>query len=70
VGALCGTPAGGADQRIILAMIGEDETATVLCVLYDDPLDGYPRSYARHDVPTIERYPGGQTTPTPKQLDF
>ena len=22
------------------------------------------------DVPKIARYPGGQTTPTPKQIDF
>jgi formate dehydrogenase len=44
--------------------------ATVLCVLYDDPADGYPPSYAREDIPKIERYPGGQTTPTPERLDF
>jgi formate dehydrogenase len=44
--------------------------ATVLCVLYDDPIDGHPKSYARDDVPKIARYPGGQTTPTPKQIDF
>ena len=44
--------------------------ATVLCVLYDDPVDGYPPSYARDEVPTIERYPDGQTTPTPAALDF
>ena len=44
--------------------------ATVLCVLYDDPVDGYPQSYARDDVPTIERYYGGQTTPTPSRVDF
>jgi formate dehydrogenase len=44
--------------------------ATVLCVLYDDPSDGYPPSYAREGIPTIERYPGGQTTPTPEQIDF
>jgi len=44
--------------------------ATILCVLYDDPVDGYPPAYARDDVPAIERYPGGQTTPTPKALDF
>jgi formate dehydrogenase len=25
--------------------------AKVLCVLYDDPVDGYPPSYARDDVP-------------------
>ena len=44
--------------------------AKVLCVLYDDPVDGYPKSYARDDVPKIERYPGGQTAPTPKGIDF
>ena len=27
-------------------------------------------AYARDDVPKIERYPGGQTTPTPKRIDF
>jgi formate dehydrogenase len=44
--------------------------ATVLCVLYDDPVDGYPSSYARDDIPTIERYHDGQTTPTPESIDF
>jgi len=44
--------------------------ATVLCVLYDDPIDGYPKSCPRNDLPKIERYPGGQTLPTPKAIDF
>ena len=44
--------------------------AKVLCVLYDDPVDGYPPDYARDGVPAIERYPDGQTTPTPSGLDF
>jgi len=44
--------------------------AKILCVLYDDPVDGYPRSYARDAIPTIERYPGGHTAPTPKAIDF
>jgi formate dehydrogenase len=44
--------------------------ATILCVLYDDPISGYPPSYARDDIPKIERYPGGQTTPTPQRIDF
>lgn len=44
--------------------------AKILCVLYDDPVDGYPKSYARDDIPKIESYPGGQTVPTPKQIDF
>ena len=44
--------------------------ANVLCVLYDDPVDGYPKSYARDDIPRIERYYDGQTTPTPERIDF
>jgi formate dehydrogenase len=44
--------------------------ATILCVLYDDPVDGYPTSYARDDLPVIERYFDGQTTPTPDAVDF
>src|SRR2546428_9904160 len=49
---------------------GEAEVAKVLCVLYDDPVDGYPRSYARGEIPRIERYDDGQTTPTPERIDF
>ena len=44
--------------------------AKVLCVLYEDPVDGYPRSYARDAIPRIERYSDGQTTPTPERIDF
>ncbi len=44
--------------------------ANVLCVLYDDPIDGYPTSYARDGIPTIERYFDGQTTPSPEAIDF
>ena len=44
--------------------------AQVLCVLYDDPVDGYPKSYARDDIPKFDRYPDGQTLPTPKAIDF
>jgi formate dehydrogenase len=42
----------------------------ILCVLYDDPVTGYPPSYARKDIPKIERYPNGQTVPTPHAIDF
>ena len=42
----------------------------VLCVLYDDPVDGYPPAYARDEIPRIERYYDGQTTPTPERIDF
>jgi len=44
--------------------------AKILCVLYDDPADGYPTSYPRDDLPRIDRYPDGQTLPTPKAIDF
>ncbi|MEV6862383.1 NAD-dependent formate dehydrogenase [Streptosporangium subroseum] len=44
--------------------------AKVLCVLYDDPVDGYPKTYARDDLPALDGYPGGQTLPTPKGVDF
>jgi formate dehydrogenase len=44
--------------------------AKVVCVLYDDPVDGYPKTYARDDLPTIEKYPDGQTLPTPRAIDF
>ncbi len=44
--------------------------AKIVCVLYDDPVYGYPKSYARDDLPKIDHYPGGQTLPTPKALDF
>jgi formate dehydrogenase len=44
--------------------------AKVVCVLYDDPVEGYPRSYARDGVPNLERYPDGQTLPTPQAIGF
>jgi formate dehydrogenase len=44
--------------------------AKVLCVLYDDPVTGYPKSYPRDGIPRIDRYPGGQTAPSPKAIDF
>jgi formate dehydrogenase len=39
-------------------------------VLYDDPVTGYPPSYSRDEIPNIERYFDGQTTPTPEGIDF
>jgi formate dehydrogenase len=44
--------------------------AKIVCVLYDDPIDGYPTSYARDDIPKVDHYPGGQTAPTPEEIDF
>lgn len=44
--------------------------AKIVCVLDDDPVTGYPKSYARDDLPQLERYPDGQTLPTPRAIDF
>jgi formate dehydrogenase len=44
--------------------------AKVVCVLYDDPIYGYPTSYARDDLPRLDHYPGGQTLPSPSAIDF
>jgi formate dehydrogenase len=44
--------------------------AKVLAVLYPDPVDGYPKTYARDDIPKITQYPDGQTAPTPSAIDF
>ena len=42
----------------------------VLCVLYDDPKGGMPKSYALSDLPKLEKYPDGMTLPSPKGRDF
>ena len=42
----------------------------VLCVLYDDPKGGMPKSYPLNDLPKLEKYPDGMTLPSPKGRDF
>ena len=42
----------------------------ILCILYDDPKGGMPSSYPMEQLPKIEKYPDGQTLPTPKGVDF
>ncbi len=42
----------------------------ILCVLYEDPVKGYPPDYSRENIPQIGSYPGGQTTPGPHAIDF
>ena len=42
----------------------------ILCILYDDPKSGMPSSYARDDLPKLDKYPDGMTLPTPKAIDF
>jgi len=44
--------------------------AKMIVVLYDDPVDGYSKTYARDAIPEIKSYPGGQTAPTPQGIDF
>ena len=44
--------------------------AKVLCVLYDDPVNGHPTTYARDSIPAITHYPDGQTVPNPHAVDF
>ena len=39
--------------------------AKVVCVLYPDPVTGYPPAYARDDIPVIKGYANGQTVPNP-----
>jgi formate dehydrogenase len=44
--------------------------AKILCVLYPDPVTGYPPVYARDSIPTLRCYPDGQTLPAPSGIDF
>jgi formate dehydrogenase len=44
--------------------------AKILCVLYDDPITGYPKTSIRDSIPEIAGYPDGQTLPTPSGIDF
>jgi formate dehydrogenase len=44
--------------------------ARILCVLYDDPVTGYPEEQIREDIPRLKGYPGGQTLPSPSATDF
>lgn len=42
----------------------------IIAVLYDDPVNGYPKTYARDSLPKVGHYPDGHTVPTPKKIDF
>ncbi|MET8767334.1 NAD-dependent formate dehydrogenase [Streptomyces sp. NPDC004658] len=42
----------------------------VLCVLYPDPLTGYPPEYVRDALPRLTAYPDGMSLPTPSAVDF
>ena len=42
----------------------------IVCVLYDDPVEGYPPKYARDSISTLVVYPDGQSLPSPSAIDF
>ena len=42
----------------------------VLCILYDDPKGGMPKSYPLSKLPKLEKYPDGMTLPSPKGRDY
>jgi len=42
----------------------------VVCVLYPDPVDGRPTIYPRPEIPALETYPGDQSLPSPRAVDF
>src|SRR6204780_4411411 len=44
--------------------------AKCVMVLYPDPIDGYPPTYARDNIPAIHSYPGGSTVPAPSKIGF
>lgn len=42
----------------------------IVCVLYEDPVSGFPPEYARDSIPGLTQYPDGQTLPSPAEIDF
>ena len=42
----------------------------IVCVLYDDPDNGMPKSYPLKELPKLEKYPDVMSLPTPKGRDF
>jgi len=52
------------------ASVAKKDGMKVVCVLYDDPKQGYPPKYVRDDIPKIDSYPDGQKAPTPSKIDF
>ena len=51
-------------------MNGPNEKRKIVCVLYDDPVEGYPPKYARDSIPTLVAYPDGQSVPSPSGIGF
>ena len=42
--------------------------AKIVCVLCDDPIDGYPTGYHSDDLLKIERRPNGQALRSPPEI--
>ena len=42
----------------------------ILCILYDDPKGGMPKSYALSELPKIDKYPDGMSLPSPQGRDY
>ncbi len=53
-----------------MAQIKNNKMKKILCVLYDDPITGYPKTLIRDGIPELKKYPDGQTLPTPEKIDF
>ena len=50
--------------------MSSSDSLKVVCVLYPDPVAGFPPNYARESIPGLACYPDGQTLPTPGSIDF
>ena len=50
--------------------MSSSDSQKVVCVLYPDPVAGFPPNYARESIPVLPSYPDGQTLPTPGSIDF
>src|SRR5260370_17741538 len=49
---------GPAVERFVFVLRSKEfDMAKILCVLYDDPIDGYPKSYPPAGLPKIHHYP-------------
>ena len=46
------------------------EKQKIVCVLYEDPILGFPPDYARDSIPHLSEYPDGQSMPSPSSVDF
>ena len=44
--------------------------AKIVCVLYSDPVGGYPPKYFPDSMPSLQRYPDDESLPTLGALDL